>query len=109
VRLGVISDAALVPDPEVIVAGFEAEFGALLSQAEEAGEPVSLSASLSVLDDALVTLQELLDGRREGSDPRAEEIADHCQALTRAGVPCRNRPLPGARTCHVHQAAQDGQ
>ncbi len=109
VRVGIISDAGLVPDPEAIVTGFEAEFGALLAQAEAVAEPVSFRASLSMLDDALATLQDLLDGRSEAPGRIAEDVVDRCQALTRAGVPCRNRPLPGARTCHIHQAAQDEQ
>ena len=33
VRLGVLTDEGLVPDPEAILAGFEAEFGALLTEA----------------------------------------------------------------------------
>jgi diacylglycerol O-acyltransferase len=36
VRLGVLTDAGLVPDPETIVAGFDAEFEALLVQANTA-------------------------------------------------------------------------
>ena len=36
VRLGVLTDAGLVPDPETIVAGFDAEFEALLAQANTA-------------------------------------------------------------------------
>jgi WS/DGAT/MGAT family acyltransferase len=65
VRLGVISDAGLVPDPEAIVAGFHAEFNALLALAQEAGEKPSLRASLSLLDDATATLDALLDSRLE--------------------------------------------
>jgi hypothetical protein len=36
VRLGVLTDARLVSDPETIVAGFDAEFEALLAQANAA-------------------------------------------------------------------------
>jgi hypothetical protein len=63
VRLGVITDAGLVPDPEEIVAGFETECEALLALAGSMPEPVSVRASLSLLDDALVMLESLLDGQ----------------------------------------------
>jgi WS/DGAT/MGAT family acyltransferase len=109
VRVGVISDAGLVPDPEAIVAGFQTEFDALLAQAEGAEEPASLRTYLSMLDDALVGLQTLLDSRVEERGSDAEDVVGHCQALTRAGVPCKNRPLPGTRTCRVHQTKQSGQ
>jgi WS/DGAT/MGAT family acyltransferase len=62
-RLGVISDAELQPDPETMIAGFEAEFELLLAEAEKAAERVSIRSSLSILDDALRTLDGLLDGR----------------------------------------------
>lgn len=39
-----------------------------------------------------------------------ETVASHCLALTRAGNPCKNSPLPGSDYCRVHQAdaAHDG-
>jgi WS/DGAT/MGAT family acyltransferase len=73
VRVGVISDAGLVPDPETIVAGFQAEFDALLAQAQGVEEPASLRASLSMLDEALITLEAVLDSRMEGPGWAAEE------------------------------------
>jgi len=69
VRLGVLTDAGLVPDPEAIIAGFHAEFGALLSVAGEAGEPPSIRDLLARLDDTLATLDAILDdsaGNGEG-------------------------------------------
>jgi len=72
VGVGVISDAGLVPDPEAIVAGFQTEFDALLAQAEGVGETASLRASLSMLDDALVTLDSLLHSPRTGPGQNPE-------------------------------------
>jgi diacylglycerol O-acyltransferase len=72
VRLGVFTDAGLVPDPETIIAGFYAEFGALLAVAEEAGQPPSFRDLLARLDDTLVTLDAILDdgaGKGEGLTP----------------------------------------
>jgi diacylglycerol O-acyltransferase len=37
-RVGVLADAALVPDPATIVAAFDDEFAALLARAVEAGD-----------------------------------------------------------------------
>lgn len=71
-RLGVVSDAGLVPDPEAIVLGFQAEFDALLAQAERVAEMISLPASLSMLDDALLTLEALLERSRKGPGRAAE-------------------------------------
>jgi hypothetical protein len=73
VRVGVISDAGLVPDPEAIVAGLQAELGALLAQAQEANETAYLCAPLSMLDEALITLEAVLDGRTEGPGRAVEE------------------------------------
>jgi WS/DGAT/MGAT family acyltransferase len=76
VRVGIISDAGLVPDPEAIVAGFQAEFDALLAQAQEANETASLGAPLSMLDEALITLEAVLDSRTGGPGSAAAEGAD---------------------------------
>lgn len=73
VRVGVISDAGLVRDPEAIVAGLQAEFEALLAQARGANQTASLRAPLSMLDEALITLEAVLDGRMGGPGLAAEE------------------------------------
>jgi hypothetical protein len=60
VRVGIISDRDIVPDPEAVGAAFQQEFDALLSQAvamEDAPTVVDLS---SKLDDALDTVDQLL-------------------------------------------------
>ena len=33
----------------------------------------------------------------------AEETTTRCAALTHAGAPCKNYPLPGSRYCRAHQ------
>lgn len=30
------------------------------------------------------------------------DIKQQCQAVTRAGTPCRNTAQPGSRYCHIH-------
>ncbi|MFN8496756.1 MAG: wax ester/triacylglycerol synthase family O-acyltransferase [Anaerolineae bacterium] len=37
-----------------------------------------------------------------GSQPTNGSTA-HCHALTKAGQPCRNKPLPGSTYCRIHQ------
>ena len=62
VRLGVISDAGLVPDPKTIVAGFQVEFDALLEAAQAAPEIPPPYDPVAALNDVLTTLDSLLDG-----------------------------------------------
>lgn len=90
--VGVITDEGLVPDPDAIVAAFQIEFEELQTAVREA-EAASPGAP-----DA-------------GSDAEAGESADRsaeaprrCQALTKAGKPCKNRALSGSEFCRVHQA-----
>jgi diacylglycerol O-acyltransferase len=101
VRLGVITDAGLVPDPEAIVAGFQAEFDALLALARET-KPTSAADLVAMLDGALATLDSLLE--RDAAEPDSLRAAapSRCQALTKTGKQCRNRALPGSGFCHMH-------
>jgi WS/DGAT/MGAT family acyltransferase len=102
IRLGVITDAGLVPDPETIVAKFEAEFEALLALARETKEMPSPADLVAKLDDALTMLDSLLEDAATESDSPQAEAQLRCQALTKAGRQCRNRALPGSDHCQVH-------
>jgi WS/DGAT/MGAT family acyltransferase len=101
VRLGVLVDRDLVPDPEAIVAGFEAEMTALLAEAAARPEPPTLKGMMATLDGMLATLDALQAERSAAAGP------PRCQALTRAGQPCKNQALPGSDYCRVHQPAPD--
>jgi WS/DGAT/MGAT family acyltransferase len=59
VRVGAISDEEIVPDPEIIIAGFQDELGALLALALE--EPPSVKELSARLDNLLTTLDGILD------------------------------------------------
>jgi diacylglycerol O-acyltransferase len=59
VRLGVITDRGLVPDPEAIVAGFEAEFDELLAAARDAQAAPTLQELEAKLDEARALLEAL--------------------------------------------------
>jgi WS/DGAT/MGAT family acyltransferase len=102
VWMGIITDEGLVPDPEAIISGFHDEFDDLLALAESAKEESDVEQMSAMLEDALTTLDEVLE--EETQTPTAEADAPaRCQALTKAGQPCKNRPLPGSAFCRVHQ------
>jgi WS/DGAT/MGAT family acyltransferase len=102
VRLGVITDAGLVPDPEAIIAGFQVEFDALLELTREMAETPSARDLVAMLDEALATLDSQLAGGAAKLNSPLAAAPSHCQALTKIGRPCRNRALPGSGFCHVH-------
>lgn len=95
VWLGVATDQALVPDPEVIVRMFLEEFErfADLSARQPAPALYSTSDMLASLDRAIAAVDDVLLQRK--SPPG-------CAAITQRGVACKNRPLPGTRYCKVH-------
>jgi hypothetical protein len=62
VRVGIISDRDVVPDPQAVVAAFHQEFEALLTLALALEVPPSLADLSAKLDDALSTLDQLLNG-----------------------------------------------
>jgi hypothetical protein len=103
VRLGVLVDEGLVPDPEEIVAAFHAEFETLLDQAQKLEETYSASDLSAMLDDALATLDMLVAG---GVAPAGTDVANspaRCKARTLAGRRCKNRSLSDTDYCHIHQ------
>jgi diacylglycerol O-acyltransferase len=104
VWLGVITDQGLVPDPDAIIAAFHTEFDELLEIARHAPEaPASQEDVIANLSKTLDTLSDLLEAEAGGSSGISTEAPERCQALTKAGNPCKNRPLPGSKFCRVHQ------
>lgn len=100
VFLGVATDEGLIPDPEAILSSFSDEleylkrWGRPTSSAtvpQKSAEP-SPSASKSLTPVAPAIPEE---------QPKSED--GMCQALTRSGKPCKNRAMPGQRTCRVHR------
>lgn len=75
VMVGVATDAGLIPDPERMVAGINAELAEMREQAKMAAR---------------------------GADAQDARDIGRCHALTRAGGRCKNRALPGQTTCRVH-------
>jgi diacylglycerol O-acyltransferase / wax synthase len=106
VTVGIASDEGLMPDPEVLLEGFEDEFNALLD----------LVKSGKIDDEPLVLHDRYKEGQTNSSADKPEQDATDetpavCQALTRNGNPCKNKALSGSDHCSVHQhlAAQDTQ
>jgi len=105
VNLGITTDEKLVPDPERILEYFEAELETLkkLASEEKAKPDKSFSSMLKQLDQAINNLDDILeapDNGRSSSDPTP--TPDRCQAQTRSGRQCKNKPLYGLSTCRVH-------
>lgn len=74
VTLGVIADAAVLPDPGAITSQFHVEFAQLCASAGVALEAAPAQAS-----------------------------APQCAATTRGGSRCKHRPIPGGSYCRQHQ------
>jgi WS/DGAT/MGAT family acyltransferase len=102
VHLGVATDEGLVPDPEEIVAGFQAEFDMLLEAAREEDTAARLAEMTAGLDRASASLDALLEAKAAPVAPEGP-LPERCQALTKAGKPCKNRALEGSAHCRVHQ------
>jgi diacylglycerol O-acyltransferase len=81
VRLGVATDEGLVPDPEVIVAEFQVEFEALQASAGEleaehlvgAASEDSIEAMSAMLDEAVRTLDAMLERKESGGHVRSTD------------------------------------
>jgi diacylglycerol O-acyltransferase len=102
VWMGVITDETLVPDPEVIIAAFHAEFDELKKASKQFGDTDSLKEATARLDQALSTLDGMLEESASEPEHLPSDGPMQCQALTKAGRQCRNRALAGSDYCHVH-------
>jgi diacylglycerol O-acyltransferase len=71
VRLGVITDAGLAPDPERIIEGFDTEFDQLLQRAREWPKAPRIEQMVAKLDEAIQTLGGVLE--RMESDQTIEK------------------------------------
>ncbi|CAB5107085.1 Wax ester synthase/acyl-CoA:diacylglycerol acyltransferase [Olavius algarvensis associated proteobacterium Delta 3] len=106
VTVGVASDEGLMPDPEVLLDGFEEEFNTLLE----------LVQSGKIYDEPLV-LHDRYEEARAGNRAKKSEVnrkknrPTQCRAVTRKGNPCKNKPVSGSEYCAMHQqkAAEESQ
>ncbi len=102
VSVGIASDAGLMPDPEVLLEGFEDEFNDLLD----------IVNSGKIYDEPLVLHDRYKEARsikKEGEKKdKKEKIADdldpgRCIAHTKTGKRCSKKTLENSEYCHVHQ------
>jgi diacylglycerol O-acyltransferase len=107
VWMGVITDEGLVPDPDAIISAFHTEFDELLELAHEEEEIASPDEPAAEPEEEPEFPAPPLDAEGEDSPEEAAGDPERCQALTRAGAPCKNRPLAGSRFCRVHQEPAD--
>lgn len=70
VWLGIAADKSLVPDPETIIEFFHVEHNEMISRAQkvQAERQKSIQPMLSMLDEAIQTLDELLAGTRQDEE-----------------------------------------
>ena len=80
VAMGIAADDGLMPDPEVLLEGFEAETDYLLD----------LVTSGKIYDEPLVLHDRYKESR--------------CKALTKSGGKCKRRAMPGSEYCKIHQS-----
>ena len=127
VRLGLATDAHIVPDPEVVIEDFCREFEALRRRVPEreparaftssgpsAGRPPRLPpvpdreaggdgevVQTSAQNDAAPEEAGASAQREEASAPKTGP--DRCQATTKAGSQCKLPAQDGSHFCHVHR------
>ena len=90
VHMGVATDEGLVPDPDIIMEGFYAEFEALMNLVKEAEAVAAAEA-----EEIAVKVEE--------TAVALEVEPGQCQATTKSGRQCRNQALAGSEFCRVHQ------
>ena len=98
VIVGIASDEGLMPDPEVLLEGFEDEFNHLLDLVQSGkieDEPL-------VLHDRYKEAQETAEAEESKQD-QATSHTDSCKAITKSGKQCKNRARAGTKFCGVHQ------
>jgi WS/DGAT/MGAT family acyltransferase len=109
VILGVATDEGLIPDPENILQSFYDE----LEYLKQWGRPPSRAAVDHGRQNAPAPADTLTVEQPAGETALPEDQnalqAGMCQALTRAGKPCKNRALAGQTTCYAHRDLTKGE
>ena len=98
VIVGIASDEGLMPDPEVLLEGFEEEFNNLLDLVQSGkidDEPL-------VLHDRYEEAQASAEAEESKQDQETTDNAA-CTAITKSGKRCKNRAGSGTEFCNVHR------
>ena len=83
VTVGLAADEGLMPDPEILLEGFEDEFNYLLG----------IVNSGKIFDEPLVLHDRYQEAR--------------CKALTKSGEQCKKRAMPALEYCSIHKASAE--
>ena len=102
VFLGVASDAGLVPDPDLIMEGFYAEFEDLMALVREA-EAIASDETAKKPAASKTSTKKSTKKKKKVVKTAASTQPDRCQATTKSGKQCRNRPYGDSAHCRVHQ------
>ena len=102
VTVGIASDAGLMPDPEVLLEGFEDEFNHLLD----------LVQSGKIYDEPLVLHDRYKEKKsvktvRQKEDKSKDTESSQCIAYTKTGKRCSKKALADSEYCHIHQHLQE--
>jgi len=99
VTVGIASDAGLMPDPEVLLEGFEDEFNHLLDLVQSGkiyDEPL-------VLHDRYEEKKSVKKVRKKEEEPSDDSDPGRCIAYTKTGKRCSKNALANSEYCHIHQ------
>ena len=104
VTVGIASDEGLMPDPEVLLEGFEEEFNHLLGLVQSGkiyDEPL-------VLHDRYKEAQSTEMSKGEKKSRKAHDTRPtQCKATTKKGSQCKRRALPGSGYCGSHKRLEE--
>lgn len=104
VTVGIASDEGLMPDPEVLLEGFEEEFNHLLGLVQSGkiyDEPL-------VLHDRYKEAQSTEMSKAEKKSSKAHDTRPtQCKATTKKGSQCKRRALPGSGYCGSHKRLEE--
>jgi WS/DGAT/MGAT family acyltransferase len=108
VTVGIASDEKLMPDPEVLLEGFEEEFNYLLELVQTGkiyDEPLVLHDRYKEAQDATKNQKE--EDADDSPSDHPEKQYGRCRAVTKSGKPCRNKAVNDSGYCKVHSTVSE--
>jgi WS/DGAT/MGAT family acyltransferase len=113
VTVGIASDDRLLPDPEVLLEGFEIELNQLLELVKSgkiSDEPLVLhdryqeTRCKGETKSGIQCKRRAVKGSKYCSQHQPKLSSHQCKAITKSGKPCKNRPASGSEYCKVHHS-----
>ncbi|MBC8440937.1 MAG: wax ester/triacylglycerol synthase family O-acyltransferase [Deltaproteobacteria bacterium] len=104
VTIGIASDKGLMPDPEVLLGGFEEEFNYLIDIVQSG----KIYEAPLVLHDRFAEKKETTSKLVvEKAEPTEDTFPVQCEAYTKDGKKCKNKAVQGTAFCARHQQYQE--